>query len=62
MGRGKQIQSGACSVQDASGDILVEVSLQQTPHLRVTRSRKKSLGRAQMLGSAVGVEAKSREG
>lgn len=28
MGRGKQIQSWACSAQDAPGDIQVEVSLQ----------------------------------
>lgn len=60
MERGKQIRFWACSAQDTSGDIQVEVSLQQVPHLRVRSSRKKSLGQAQILGSAVEVEAKIR--
>ena len=58
VGRGKQIRFWACSAQDASRDIQVEVSPQQVPHLSVRSSRKKSLGQTQILGSAVEVEAK----
>ena len=51
-GRGKKALRRVCSAPDAFGDIRVEVSIQQVPHLRGRSSKKQSLG--QVIGGRGG--------